>query len=99
MPAGYWIAQFQVSNPQGYQEYAKLAGPCIGKFGGKLRTRGQTVTHKEGPKPPGNLVIVEFPSYQAALDCYNSAEYQKAIPLRQGAAAPGGSLTILEAVD
>lgn len=99
MPAGYWIAQFQVNDPKGYQEYAKLAGPCVGKFGGKLRTRGGTMTHKEGPKPGGNLVIVEFPSYQAALDCYNSPEYQKAIPLRQGAAVPGGSLSILEGID
>jgi len=99
MAAGYWIANFQVKDPQGYQEYAKLAGHAVGKFGGKLRTRGGAMTHKEGQKPAGNLVIVEFPSYQAALDCYNSPEYQKAIPLRVNATAAGGSLTIIEGID
>ena len=98
MAAGYWIALFDVKDPQGYQEYAKIAGPLIGKFGGALRTRGNKVEAKEGKKPAGNMVVVEFPRYQTALECYNSPEYQKAVPLRVNAAASGGSLTIVEGV-
>ena len=96
MAAGYWIANFEVKDRQGYQEYAKLAGPAVGKFGGKLKCRGANCQTKEGQKPAGNLVIVEFPSYQAAVDCYNSPEYQTALPLRVNASAPGGSLSIAE---
>jgi uncharacterized protein (DUF1330 family) len=99
MAAGYWIANFEVNDPQGYQEYAKLAGPAIGKFGGKLKCRGGNRQIKEGQGPAGNLVIVEFPNYQAAVDCYNSPEYQKALPLRVNASKPGGTLSILEGMD
>ncbi|MCX7345104.1 MAG: DUF1330 domain-containing protein, partial [Alphaproteobacteria bacterium] len=38
----------------------------------------------EGEGRPRNVVI-EFPSLQAALDCYNSPEYQTAKAKRAGA--------------
>jgi uncharacterized protein (DUF1330 family) len=99
MASGYWIANAKVNDPQGQQEYARLAGPAIAKFGGKLKSRGANCVAREGAALAGNYVIVEFPSYQAAVDCYNSPEYQKALPLRLKAAAPGGSLCIVEGVD
>jgi uncharacterized protein (DUF1330 family) len=41
----------------------------------------------EGPGR-GRNVVVEFPSYQAALDCWNSATYQAArqhrLPVSEG---------------
>jgi uncharacterized protein (DUF1330 family) len=30
------------------------------------------------------VVVIEFPSYAAALDCYRSPEYAKAMALREG---------------
>ncbi len=39
-------------------------------------------------------VVIEFPSYQAALECYRSAEYQDALKLRLPAA--DGDLIIIE---
>lgn len=96
MAAGYWIANMKVNDPHGQQEYAKLAGPAIAKFGGALKSRGGNCDTKEGGKPAGNFIIVEFPSYQAAVDCYNSPEYQKALPLRLKAAT--GTLSIVEGV-
>jgi uncharacterized protein (DUF1330 family) len=42
-------------------------------------------------------VVLEFPSYQAALDCYNSPEYAKAKALR--VAASVGDVVIIEGYD
>ena len=39
-------------------------------------------------------MVLEFPSYQAALDCYRSPEYQKAIALRQPVSV--GDVVIIE---
>ena len=42
-------------------------------------------------------VVIEFPSYQAALDCYKSPEYQEAIKLRQSVST--GDFVIIEGYD
>ena len=44
--------------------------------------RGGRYENPEGASRSRNAVI-EFPSYQAALDCWKSPAYQKAIKLRQ----------------
>ncbi len=36
----------------------------------------------EGPAA-NRLVVIEFESYQTALDCFHSPEYQAALKLRQ----------------
>jgi len=41
-------------------------------------------------------VVIEFPSFQAACDCYNSVEYQNAKVLREGAGIP--YITMVEGV-
>jgi uncharacterized protein (DUF1330 family) len=83
--AGYWIAFVEVHDPAGQAEYGKLARDVIARHGGALKCRGTKSHVPEGPAERGNAIVVEFPTYQAALDCYNSADYQKAIPLRQKA--------------
>ena len=45
--------------------------------------RGGKVEPKEG-KPRSRVVVVEFPSYSAALDCYKSPEYVAAMKEREG---------------
>ena len=46
--------------------------------------RGGSFDNPEGQSKPRNVVI-EFPSYQAALDCYRSPEYARAMAERAGA--------------
>jgi uncharacterized protein (DUF1330 family) len=45
----------------------------------------------------GRTVVLEFPSYQAARDCYRSPEYQAAAALRKGKAEV--DLIIIEGYD
>lgn len=84
MPKAYWIAHVTVSDPAQYQGYASLAPIAFEKFGARILARGGKSAQLEGEGRPRNVVI-EFPSYDDAVKCYNSAEYQAAKSKRQGA--------------
>jgi uncharacterized protein (DUF1330 family) len=77
MPKGYWIARVDVNDPEGYKAYIAGAAPAFREFGAKFLIRGGRFHCAEGEARSRNVVI-EFPSYQAALDCYNSPVYQAA---------------------
>jgi uncharacterized protein (DUF1330 family) len=84
--AAYIIAQINITNPEKYQEYAKLAGPAGAKYGGRFLVRGGAKTTLEGDIPYQRIVINEFPDVEAAKKFYNSVEYQAAKERRLGAA-------------
>jgi uncharacterized protein (DUF1330 family) len=82
---GYWIAHADVTEPQGYKAYMVADMAPIGKFGGRFLVRGGTCEVVEG-RVRARTVVLEFPSYQAALACYRSPDYQSAAALRKGKA-------------
>jgi len=84
MPKGYWIAHVTVTDPDQYRFYAEAAPAAFKKYGATILARGGACRQMEGEGRPRNVVI-EFPSLQAAIDCYNSPEYQAAKARRQGA--------------
>jgi uncharacterized protein (DUF1330 family) len=84
MPKGYWIAHVTVTDPEQYQHYASATREAFQKYGATILARGGAFQQMEGDGHPRNVVI-EFPSLKAALDCYNSPEYQAAKAKRQGA--------------
>lgn len=81
MAKGYWIGRVDVSSDEGYKPYAAANPAIFKKFGGRFVVRGGKFEAPEGSSRKRNVVI-EFPSYQAALDCYNSPEYQANIKVR-----------------
>ena len=81
MAKGYWIGRVDVNNDEGYKPYAAANPAIFKKFGGRFVVRGGKFEAPEGSARKRNVVI-EFPSYQAALDCYNSPEYQANIKVR-----------------
>ena len=81
MAKGYWIGRVDVNNDEGYKPYAAANPAIFKKFGGRFVVRGGKFEAPEGSSRKRNVVI-EFPSYQAALDCYNSPEYQANIKVR-----------------
>lgn len=84
MAKGYWVARVDVTDPDQYQQYVAANGAAFSKYGARFLVRSGGFETVEGESRPRNVVI-EFPSYQAALDCWHSQEYQYAKSLRDGA--------------
>ncbi|SCX21117.1 DUF1330 domain-containing protein [Agrobacterium rosae] len=82
MAKGYWIARVDVNDAERYKDYVSTAKPAFERFGASFLARGGAVTQLEGQGRARNVVI-EFPSVQHALDCYNSEEYQAALKIRK----------------
>ncbi len=82
MPKGYWIAHVDVRDAEQYKAYVAANAKPLAAHGGRFLARGGRYENPEGSARSRNVVI-EFPSYQAALDCWNSPGYQAAIQLRQ----------------
>lgn len=93
MSKGYWVASVDVSDPAAYQKYRDALAAPFRAFGAQFLTRGGQSELVEG-KLRSRVVVIEFPSYQAALDCYRSPEYQAAKNFRL--AASSADLIILE---
>jgi len=83
MPKGYWVALVDVIDPEGYKAYIAENAHAFRKYGGRFLVRGGSYEAPEG-KPRSRTVVIEFPTYRAALECYRSPEYAKAMALRQG---------------
>ena len=60
--------------------------PTVEAFGGEFVIRGGNWTLVEGEWPRPRLVVVAFPSRDAAESWYQSPAYQKLLPLRLQAA-------------
>jgi uncharacterized protein (DUF1330 family) len=81
MPA-YVVVDIKVTDPQGYDEYKKLAPSAVATYGGKYLARGGQVERLEGDWVPGRLVILEFESVDRAKEWLSSPEYRPARELR-----------------
>ena len=95
MPKAYWIAHVTVSDPDQYKLYAESAPVAFKKYGATMLARGGRSGQMEGNGRPRNVVI-EFPSYDDAITCYNSPEYQSAKAKRK--AAGEADIVIVEGV-
>jgi uncharacterized protein (DUF1330 family) len=82
---GYWIAHVDVTDPEGYKAYVAANAAPFAQFGARFLVRGGTQEVPEG-RVRARTVVLEFPSYDAALACYRSDGYQAAAALRQGKA-------------
>jgi uncharacterized protein (DUF1330 family) len=83
---GYWIVTAKVTDQEGFmKEYAPVAGPIIGRHGGRVLARGEVFEVVEG-EFAGRPFLIEFPTYAAALECFHSPGYQEAVALRQSSA-------------
>jgi uncharacterized protein (DUF1330 family) len=93
---GYWIGQVDVTDAEGYKPYTVANQAPFGEFGARYLVRAGQKDVAEG-RARSRIVVLEFPSYDAALACYRSPAYQAAKKLREGKAE--ADLVIVEGYD
>ena len=85
MPA-YLIVETDVTDPEQYEQYKAASPGTVAAGGGRFLVRGGELAVLEGDWAPKRLVVVEFENLEAAKRFYESAEYQAAMKLLEGAA-------------
>ena len=81
MSKGYWMVSVTIRDPDTYRRYIEGNAAAFAKYGGTFLARGGRHESPEGPTGTRNAII-EFDSYEQALACYNSPEYQDALKHR-----------------
>jgi uncharacterized protein (DUF1330 family) len=96
MPKAYWIARVDVRDPETYKKYVETAKPAFVRHQAKFLARGGRTEVLEG-KARARNVIIEFPSMEEALACYNSPDYTAARAIRQ--TVSDGEFVLVEAAE
>ena len=96
MAKGYWLAQVEVTGPDGYKDYLAANQIAFRKYSARYVIRAGRHEPVEGACR-SRLVVIEFPDYDTALACYRSPEYQHAVSLRKGNAT--ADIAIVEGYD
>jgi uncharacterized protein (DUF1330 family) len=94
MPA-YWVARSRIDNPVEYKKYTDRVPGIIARFGGKVLARGGRYQVMEGPENFRRFVVIEFPTLERGIECFESKEYQEAAAFRRN----GGGTVELVMVD
>ena len=82
----YVVDNFTIHDKDVYRKYEKGFFPVLQKHGGSFHTYDDSTVTFEGSEPrEGRMVILQFPSAEAATNWYNDPEYQDAIKIRQSA--------------
>ena len=82
MSKGYWIVRVDITDQERYKLYMAANAAPFKKYGARFLVRSGRFENPEGTSRTRNVVL-EFPTYEAALECWRSPEYQAAIKLRQ----------------
>ena len=94
--AGIWIVHVDVTDDEKYAEYIKSSSQVVNAYDGEFMARGGRYVQKEGKEYPRNVVI-RFPTYDQAVEAYESEEYQAIVDVAKESS--DRLLTILEIDD
>jgi uncharacterized protein (DUF1330 family) len=83
--AAYVVVDIRQTDPERAARYRELSGPSVERHGGRFLARGGGLTVLEGRWEPDRLVIIEFPSSDAAQAWFESDDYGQARAVREGA--------------
>ncbi|WP_210497446.1 DUF1330 domain-containing protein [Microvirga antarctica] len=97
MPKAYILAQVDAADHDAIAEYRTGAPVSVKRFGGQMLVRGGRTKSLEGREPRSRVVVIEFPSYDKALEWYHSEEYARLRSIRT--ALCDGDLFLVEALE
>ena len=84
--AAYWIARSRIKDPVEYKKYTDLVPGILKQYGGKVLARGGRYQIMEGPKDFQRFIVIEFPTLEAGVKCFESPEYVVAAAFRRDGA-------------
>jgi uncharacterized protein (DUF1330 family) len=84
--SAYWVARSRIIDPVAYKKYTDLVPAIIAKHGGKVLARGGRFQIMEGPDKFRRFVVIEFPTFEQGVACFNSPEYNEAAAFRRSGA-------------
>jgi uncharacterized protein (DUF1330 family) len=82
----YVVSRLTIRDPEAMQRYVSEAPATVRAFGGRYLVRGGAVEALDGRWEDERMVVVEFPSREAALAWFGSEEYRPLRELRMRAA-------------
>jgi len=82
MPA-YLIAQVNIINEDPYKEYLERNTPIVKKYNGEFIIRGGKFENVYGKWNYERNVVIKFPTYEKAMEWYNSDEYKPVKKIRE----------------
>lgn len=80
--AVYLIADIDITDPQGFEQYRQGVPATIAQYGGRYIARGGAVRVLEGDWSPKRCVMLEFPDMAAFEAWWDSPEYAPLKELR-----------------
>ena len=78
--SGFAIFNIEIKKPEQYKEYIEKVKPIVEMYGGEYVIKAGETTIVEGAWTYPRTVVIKFPSYEKALEWYNSEEYK---PIKQ----------------
>ena len=90
--SAYLIVNYDIVDPDAYRSYQKQSRPIMSE-GARLLVLDPASVAKEGT-PGAQTVVIEYPTKDAALAAYESADYQAVVGIRLGATTNGSAVIV-----
>lgn len=81
----YVVVEVEIREAEAFAAYRELGLPTIAQHGGRVLARSDAAVSLEGDWRPPRIVVIEFPSVEAARRWHASPGYQRAMQLRLAA--------------
>ena len=94
--SAYMIVDIDIHDVAAYDEYRKVVGATLAKYGGKFVVRGGKIDVLEGNWNPKRIVVLEFESAARVREWYDSEEYR--VPKQIRMKASKGNVIVVDGV-